>query len=186
MLFPDISSIKHKRKALGLTQNQLSKETSISQSLIAKLEAKKVSPSYEIVKKIFDTFEKLEHKKESVCSQMLNKNKKLVSIKPQDTIKHAVELMKVHAISQLPVIEKARVIGNIEESDIYNKILEEDKNKLFRQQVREIMQGPLPLVPSTTPSSVAMPLLKTNSAILLTEKDKIIGILTKEDFIVKS
>lgn len=184
MLFPEISTIKHKRIQLGMTQKQLSFETGISQSLIAKLEAGKVSPSYLIVKKIFDTFEKLEHRKEPVCLEMIGK--KLISIKSSDKIKHAAEIMKKHAVSQLPVFDKGRLVGNISESSVYDRMLEEDKNKLFKKQVREVMEDPLPTISSSTPSSIAMPLLKTNSALLLTKKDKIVGILTKEDFIVKS
>jgi predicted transcriptional regulator len=184
LMFPDISAIKQKRTELSLTQKQLSQEANISQSLIAKIEAKKVSPSYSIVKRIFDTFERLEHKKTGVCLKLISK--KLISISSNDTVKHASEIMKKHAVSQLPVFQNKRVIGTISESTIYNKILEIDKNKLFRQKVSSVMEEPLPIISASTPASVAMPLLKTNPAILLTEKDKIIGILTKEDFIVKS
>ena len=185
VLFPDISAIKHKRIELNLTQKQLSTEANISQSLIAKLESKKVSPSYQIVKRIFETFERLEHKKEDLCVKLLSK--KLISLKSTETIQKAAEAMKKHAISQLPIIDNNRLVGTISESVIYNKILEgEDKNKLLKKQIREIMEDPLPTISANTPKSIAMPLLKTNPAILLTEKDKIVGILTKEDFIVKS
>lgn len=184
MLFPDISAIKHKRIELNLTQKQLSTEANLSQSLIAKLEAKKLSPSYEVVKRIFETFEKLEHKKEDLCVKLLSKH--LISIKSGEKIQKAADMMKKHAISQLPVIDNNRLTGTISESSIYNKILEQDKKQLFSQQVKTIMEDPLPTISASTPKSIAMPLLKTNSAILLTEKSKIVGILTKEDFIVKS
>ena len=185
MLLPDINSIKHKRKEIGLTQKQLSIESGVSQSLIAKLESKKISPSYKIVKQIFETFERLEHKKEDLCIKLLSK--KLISLKSTETIQKAAEAMKKHAISQLPIIDNNRLIGTISESAIYNKILEgEDKNKLLKKQIKEIMEDPLPTISANTPKSVAMPLLRTNPAILLTEKDKIVGILTKEDFIIRS
>lgn len=185
MLFPDTSTIKHKRIELNLTQKQLSQEANLSQSLIAKLEAKKISPSYEIVKRIFETFERLEHKKEDLCVKLLGKN--LISINSKEKISKAAEIMKKHAISQLPVIDHNRLLGTISESVIYNKILEgNNKDKLLNTRVLEIMEDPLPTISASTPKSVAMPLLKTNPAILLTEKSKIIGILTKEDFIVKS
>lgn len=185
MLFPDTSAIKHKRIELNLTQKQLAGESNLSQSLIAKLESKKLSPSYEVVKRIFETFERLEHKKEDLCVKLLGKN--LISIKSGERISKAAEMMKKHAVSQLPVIDNNRLIGTISESVIYNKILEgEDKNELLKKQVKTIMEDPLPTISSSTPKSIAMPLLKTNSAILLTEKSKIVGILTKEDFIVKS
>lgn len=168
-----------------MTQKSLAKETCISQSLIAKIESGKVSPSYSIVKKIFNRFEQVEHNKDGSCLEMAHK--KIVSIKPSETVRQAADLMRKNAVSQLPVLEKSRVVGNISEEIIYNKILEgESKDILFKKQIKTIMEDPLPIISASTPKSVAMPLLKTNSAILLTEKDKIIGILTKEDFIIKS
>lgn len=184
MLFPEVSAIKVKRKQIGLTQKALALETGLSQSLIAKLESRKISPSYSVVKRIFNKFEELEHKKEDLCVKLLSKN--LISIKSREKISKAADMMKKHAISQLPVIDNNRLIGTISESAIYNKILEQDKKQLFSQLVKSIMEDPLPTISASTPKSIAMPLLKTNSAILLTEKDKIMGILTKEDFIVKS
>ena len=61
-MLPEIDEIQRKRKSLGLTQKELAALVNVSQSLIAKIETKKVNPSYRIVKKIFDTFEELEKK----------------------------------------------------------------------------------------------------------------------------
>ena len=55
-MLPELSEIKAKRKHLGLSQSGLSVKTGVSQSLIAKLEAGKISPSYLSAKKIFDFF----------------------------------------------------------------------------------------------------------------------------------
>jgi len=185
MLFPDINSIKHKRIELNITQKTLALESNLSQSLIAKLESRKISPSYEIVKRIFETFERLEHKKEDLCIGLLGK--KLISVKSTEKVNQAAEIMKKHAISQLPVFDSNRLVGTISESSIYNQILNgEDKNQILNKQIKDIMEDPLPTISSRTPKSIAMPLLKTNPAILLTEKSKIVGILTKEDFIIKS
>jgi predicted transcriptional regulator len=184
MLFPNLDSIKHKRVQLQLTQKQLAKESGISQSLIAKIEAKKVSPSYEIVKKIFETFERLEHKKDIPSIKFISR--KLISVQGHEKVSKAAELMKHHAISQLPIFQQGKVVGTISESTIYNQLLTENKKKLFSKSVKEIMEDSLPIISAETPETIAMPLLKTNPAILLTEKSKIIGILTKEDFIVKS
>ena len=56
MILPEIKIIKRKRKEFGLTQKQLSKESGVSQSLIAKIEAEKAQASYEKMKKILKTF----------------------------------------------------------------------------------------------------------------------------------
>ena len=184
MLFPDISLIKDKRKQAGLTQKQLSIETGLSQSLIAKIESKKVSPSYSAIKTIFEKIDQLSHKKEGSCKDFLNKH--LISIPSTNTIGKASETMIKNSVSQLPVFEKNRVIGNISEEIIYSKILESNNKKaLFKKQIKEIMADPLPIISASTPIKLAMPLLKTNSGLLLTEKDRIMGIITKEDIITR-
>lgn len=182
MFFPNLSEIKQRRKNLNLTQNQLAEKTKTSQSLIAKIESEKVEPSYKIIKNIFSKIEELEHNKEEKCEVLMNK--KPISIYLNKTVKDSVELMKKSFVSQLPVFDNKRLVGNISETTIYNKIMEgENKNLLFQKKVKEVMENPLPTLPKETPKSIALPLLKTNSAILLTERDKIVGILTKEDLL---
>jgi predicted transcriptional regulator len=184
MLFPDMSLIKEKRRQAGLTQKQLAQETGISQSLIAKIESKNVSPSYSSIKTLFEKLDQISHRKEGSCRDFLNRN--LISISSKDTIQKASDAMRKNAVSQLPVFENKRVVGNISEEIIYNKLLESgNKKSLFRKSVKEIMADPLPTISASTPIKLAMPLLKTNNALLLTEKDKIIGIITKEDIITR-
>jgi predicted transcriptional regulator len=181
-MFPLLKEIKQRRKQLNLTQKQLADKTNFSQSLITKIESNKLEPSYAITRKIFETLENLEHSKEEQCSELMNKH--LISIESKKSVKDATDFMKDNAISQLPVFENKRLVGNISETTIYDKILGGvNKNILFKQKVCEIMENPLPTLPQSTPKSIALPLLKTNSAILLTEKDKIVGILTKEDLL---
>ncbi|MEM3267388.1 MAG: helix-turn-helix domain-containing protein [Conexivisphaerales archaeon] len=49
----ELREISKMRKVLGLTQVQLAKMAGISQSLLAKIEAGKVDPSYTRARKIF-------------------------------------------------------------------------------------------------------------------------------------
>lgn len=181
MIFPDIAAIKQKRSQLNITQKQLAAQSGLSQSAITKIESKRIEPSYSTVKKIFDSFDSFENQKQDRCSQLMHK--KLFSIKSNETIKTAADAMKKNAVSQLPVFDKNRLVGHISEEIIYNRIMEEDKSKVFKKQVKEIMKDPLPTINAATPIKIAMPLLKTNPAILLTDKDKIVGILTKEDLL---
>ena len=54
----DLSELRILRKKIGLTQSELAKQASVSQSLIAKIESKKIDPSYTNAKKIFETLQK--------------------------------------------------------------------------------------------------------------------------------
>ena len=109
MLFPDLSSIKIRRKRLGLGQKELASLSSVSQSLIAKLEKGKLEPSYSIARNIFDTLDRLEHKQEKKCKDIMTP--KLIFVKKSDKIEKASDLMKKNSIDQIPVLESERLIG---------------------------------------------------------------------------
>src|SRR3989339_778330 len=52
-------------------------------------------------------------------------------------------------------------------------------------QIQEIMREPFPILNSNTPLTLALPLLKTSEAILICEKDKISGIITKSNILLE-
>jgi len=180
MVFPELNSIKSRREKLGVKQKELAQLSKVSQSLIAKLEKQRIEPSYSIVKRIFLTLESLEHKKEKKCSDIMSK--KVIFLHQRDKIKKATEIMKKYSISQIPVLSGKEIIGSLTESTIFNKILEGSSRKeLFNTLVKVIMEEPFPIVRADFPVSVIMSLLKTSNAILITEKQKIVGIVTKAD-----
>ena len=181
-MFPELSSIKTRRQILGIKQKDLAIKAKVSQSMIAKLESGKLEPSYTIVKRIFSILENLEHKKEKTCLEIMSKN--MICLKKTDSIELASNAMRKHSISQIPIIENKRVIGSINESLILEKIIQGiDKKELFRKQIQEIMKEPFPILNSNTPLTLALPLLKTSEAILICEKDKISGIITKSNIL---
>jgi CBS domain-containing protein len=47
-----------------------------------------------------------------VCSE------ELLSLSPQDTVEHAVELMRRHAVRRLPVVEASRPVGIVSLGDL--------------------------------------------------------------------
>jgi len=57
---PDISQIASFRRRLGATQKRIAIESGVSQSLISKIEAGRVVPTYENAKLIIDTLERIE------------------------------------------------------------------------------------------------------------------------------
>jgi predicted transcriptional regulator len=179
MIFPELQSIKIRRQRLGLKQKELSQLAKISQSLIAKIESGNLNPSYEIVKRIFQILDSLEHKNEKKCSQIMAP---VITIDKKENVGKAIDLMKKNSISQLPVLDKKEIVGSISESTIYNKILDgTPRNILIKEQVEKIMEESFPIIKSNYPVSAAIPLLKSSEAILLTEKHNIVGIITKSN-----
>lgn len=179
MIFPDLGSIKQRRIKLGVNQKKIAEMCRISQSLIAKVESSKLEPSYEIVKRIFNVLDSLEHKGEKKCFDVMSR--KIISIRKRELVEKASELMKNKGVSQLPVIDGKRVVGSIDEGSIIDAIVNGDKKEVFRMKVEEIMSGAFPTVNGETPVSVIIPLLKVNGAILVMDREDIVGIITKSN-----
>lgn len=177
----ELVTIKSRRMKLGLKQNQLAELAGVSQSLIAKLEKGKLEPSYSVAIKIFQALDTQENKNEKKCKDIMTK--KLLFVKKTDRISKASDIMKKNSVDQLPVLQGHLVVGSISESLIFTKLMELDKKKLLNQKVEEIMSNPYPIMNGDMPISIALPILKTEDAILISENRKLVGIITKNNLL---
>jgi predicted transcriptional regulator len=175
----DIKDIKRIRVQLGLTQSELAKKADVSQSLIAKVESELIDPSYSNVQKIFDTLEALRSISEPVARDIMQKH--VISINADDAIKNAIDKMRKNAISQIPVLDNAQIVGLITESDLLDTI----NNDKHVSKVSEIMKDAPPIVAETTKSKVILNLLKFYSLVVVVDKGKLKGIITKADILNK-
>jgi len=182
-MLPELSEIMKLRKKLGLTQRELAKLSGVSQSLIAKIESGKIIPSYSKVKIIFDTLENLEEKVFKVNIKAGDiMNKKVVGVKSNDKVIKASQIMLKHGFSQLPVFSKGRLVGSISEKDIMNILSKGLKmEELSNIYVCDVMDEPFPQIPVKTPLSVIITLLQTFNAVLVVNKGRVAGIITKAD-----
>ena len=181
-MLPALEIIPNRRRKLGLTQSQLANMAGVSQSYIAKLEAGKIEPSYIKVKAIFESLDKLERKKEVQASEIMNKN--IVGINASSTINEAVEKMRDHGYSQLPVMEGDKPIGGLSERTVLEKILNpSDEINPSSLKVREIMEESFPQVADDAPLTLLSSLLKYYPAVLVQNKGNIVGIITKADLL---
>ena len=174
----DIGDIKKIRQSLGITQSELAKLSSVSQSLIAKVEAGKIDPSFTNAKKIFDTLDSLKKKGEPMASDLMQT--KIISVSPNFSLEKAISLMKTHGISQIPVIESGSAVGFVSESIVLDSILS-GANK--QSEIRGIMGECLPIVPQKTPKGAVAQLLKIFPLVLVGKKGKVKGIVTKADLL---
>jgi cystathionine beta-synthase len=96
-------------------------------------------------------------------------DKTFYSVSANESIRNVLGIMKLHDISQLPLIEGEEIIGTISENTILNFIIE---NPLYNPEktARSIMSDPMPVVSLETPLST---LNKYFS-------EKIPGIITKD------
>lgn len=179
-MLPEIDEVKKKRKGLGLTQKELAQRCSLSQSTIAKIEAKKMNPSYSIMKKIFDVLEEMETTKEIKAQQIMSKH--VIGVTKGEKVLKAISLMKKHGYSQLPVFDGKSRIGSISEKTMLDKIINgEDPSTLYDRPVEEIVNGSFPEISKDASLNIISDLLRHYPAVLVTEKGEVLGIITKAD-----
>ena len=163
--------IKELREKLGLTQTELAEKVGITQAHIAKIENNKVDARLSTMNKILSVLETGKYNLR--CKDIMVK--KVICVSPNDSIKKAVKLMKFHGISQLPVLKNDISVGSINETTIiqnWNK-----PNAL----IKDIMEKSLPSVDVDETIDTIKSMLQAFSSVLISEKGKVVGIITKSD-----
>lgn len=179
-MLPPLDEIAKKRKMLSLTQRQLAKSAGVSQSFVAKIESGKIDPSYSKVKVIFDVLERLETKVNYTAEKIFHKD--VVAVQRKDAVANAIRLMMEHGYSQLPVFDGEQVVGCITEKTVLNQVAAgKDLSQISQKTVEEIMEEAPPRIDEKAPLPLISSLLQVYSAVLVTKRGKVTGIITKAD-----
>jgi len=181
-MLPSIYEVAKKRRIAGLTQQKLAKLAGVSQSLIAKLESQKIDPSYTKVKAIFDALEKLQTETEVRAEDVLQN--KVIGIQKSEPVSKAVQKMAEYGYSQLPVFDEEHAVGSISEKTIIGKVSAgKDLNQISKLSVGDLMEETFPQVGEDAPLPLISSLLQVYSAVLISTKGKVVGIVTKADLL---
>ena len=180
-MLPDLKEIKSRRVGAGLTQSQLAKLSGVSQSLIAKIEAGNIEPSYLKAKRLFDCLKQLHAKQEKQAQEIMTRP--VLFVRADDNLKKAIKELERHGLSQLPVLKEGKQLGSISEKSILAKINSNKTIDVDKSRAEEAIEESLPTIQATTPESVVRQLLSFNPAILVVKKGKITGIITKSDLL---
>ncbi len=185
---PTPEDIKKLRKKVGLTQTELAKLAGVSQSLIARIEKGTVDPRLSTLRRIIEAIKLVEMRAKKAKSAKDVMYSPVITIKSGEKVKKAIELMEKYAISQLPVVNDNGVpVGSITESTVLKKLLSGEPEKILKLKVEEIMEESFPTItPSTNIKDIQQLILKKYPAVLVMEKGKIVGIITKIDLITKA
>ena len=185
---PTPEDIKKLRKKVGLTQTELAKLAGVSQSLIARIEKGTVDPRLSTLRRIIEAIKLVEMRAKKAKSAKDVMYSPVITIKSSDKVKKAIELMEEYAISQLPVVNDNGVpVGSITESTVLKKLLSGEPEKILKLKVEEIMEESFPTItPSTNIKDIQQLILKKYPAVLVMEKGKIVGIITKINLITKT
>ena len=182
-MLPSIDELKKRRIKLGLSQRKFASYLGVSQSTITKIENKKLSPSYELVKKAYDILDSFGSPQIGLAGDI--SIKKVISVQDNDVISKAVQILQQQGFKQLPVRDKENHwVGSISERSISNRLLKVSNPKLLlSREVAEVMDEAFPTIAEDTPISIAIPLLQHFQAVLTTKKGRVTGIVTNADLV---
>ncbi len=176
-MIDDLGELKRLRKRHNLTQRQLAKLAGVSQSLIAKVEAGMIDPSYNNVKKLTDVLLQINEEQEAKAGEIMNK--KAVFVSPRASVSEAIRKMKQYDISQLPVIDRTFIVGLISEGDVLEAV--HDGKDVRKSKVADIMNEAPPSIPEKTPQRVVLDLLRLSPIVIIVDKGHVKGVITKSD-----
>ena len=109
-------------------------------------------------------------------------NATIVSVSGGQTVRQALALMRLHDVSQLPVMDGPNCVGSVADWSLSARSL--DDTKLLDVTVSQIMDPPFPVVDENqTADSVAKLLSKSNPAVLVRTNGKVTGIVTRSDLL---
>ena len=120
MITRTLDSIKTLRTKFHLNQKELADKAGVSQSLIAKIEANKIDPSFTKAQQIFQALDQLREQEEVKAKELMKT--KVCFAQHNEPLKEIIKTMKMKGISQMPVMHKERVIGILSEGTILNNI----------------------------------------------------------------
>ncbi len=167
--------IKKLRIERGLSQTELAKFADVSQAHVAKIEGGKVDPRLSTVNKILVVL----HEKEKVKQCCRDVMSKVMSVRPETPVKKIIAIMRASGFSQVPVIERGIQIGEISEETLLHNM----DRKLEKLQAKDIIDRPFPVVDAGDSTETLPQLLDAHPAVLVAERGRITGIITKSDLL---
>lgn len=178
---PHPAEVRALRKKLGMTQAQLAKSAGVSQPLIARIENGSVDPRLSTYNAILEALNRAEGKGILLGEVMTSP---VATVRATDTASAAIRTMREKGISQLPVLAKGVPVGSLSDRLIVHALSETtDADALARTPVQDLMGAPLPMAGPEMSIEQAYRLLEDQDAILVLEKGKVVGIVSKADLL---
>jgi len=104
-----------------------------------------------------------------------------VTVAPGDTLIQAYRRMKLHEVSQLPVIDGERVIGLLDESDLLVHVQSDPQR--FNDPVNTAMVRNVETIAPDAPMSALLPIFQRDHVAVVTEHGRFVGLITRIDLL---
>ena len=106
----------------------------------------------------------------------------MITVKPDDTVKTALDLLRKYEISQLPVMNGHEIVGSVNDVGVMQAVF--DQSDILHKPVSEVMGRPFPALEQHDEIEKAYKLLTlANPAVVITDDGEPIGLLARQDII---
>jgi glucose-6-phosphate 1-epimerase len=105
----------------------------------------------------------------------------IVAAAPTDRVREIIERLKIHDISQMPVLSEDKLIGMINESTLLTHLA--TPKHTVEDTIAPMINPQVITVTPTVPAGTLLHLLGSGPAVVVVEGDRVLGILTKLDVI---
>lgn len=106
----------------------------------------------------------------------------MITVKPDDTVKAALDLLRQYEISQLPVTRGTEIVGSINDVGVMQAVF--DQSDILHRPVSDVMGRPFPSLEQFAEIEKAYKLLTlANHAIVVTDDSEPVGVVTRQDII---
>jgi len=175
-----VAEIRKRRLSLGIPLGELARAVGRSDATLSRIERGQIRPSYELVQQI-DSYLATH---EGVAAPHLKARDvlvpNLVTVEAGASVPDAAQTMEKGGFSQLPVSDSGRVTGSVSETALLRALARPNGRRL---RVREVQEASYPQVDVDCPADVLAGLLTRYPAVLVTERGRLAGIVTKTDLI---
>ncbi len=111
-----------------------------------------------------------------------NKDRKLITVSPDEKLSSAIEKMNQFNISQMPVSKEGNFVGSLDDKTIFQSLQKNHENRHIL--VSEIMGPPYPLVnASSTIEEISEMIDRNNQAVIVVGDNGLFHIITMYDLI---
>ncbi len=178
----DPKQLKRIRIQLGVTQSKIALEAGVSQSLIAKIEAGGVDPTFSSLKAISQALRSHNAMEGTNAASVMSAP--VIGVQTIAKLSDCIVVMKKYEISQIPVLDGKRFVGSVTESHVLGVVSEfSDPAAALTQPVKKVMQPSFPIIDKDTPVEALISLFIYAPAVLVSSGDEIKGIITKIDLL---
>lgn len=108
-------------------------------------------------------------------------SKNVVTALPSETLQAVYRKMKMHDVSQLPVMDNGRLLGIVDEMDILLAVM--DQPDQFATTVAAVMTTDLITVPVNAPQTDLLPMFAQGLVAIVMDGDDFLGLITPIDLL---